>query len=240
MPGRSRIPKPTAQRLSLYLRELEHRAAEGRRTVSSRQLGNATGTTDAQVRKDLGIVGNPGQPGVGYNIGALIAAIRAVIGVVHPWRAALVGAGNIGRALLAYRRFPEAGFEIAAVFDQAAGVVGTRVSGMSVRPMRDLKEIVEREGIRMGIIAVPPEAAQSVADAMVAAGVRGILNFAPRRLDCAAQVPTVDVDFRSALERLAFEMSEREQSVGGTAESAAAAPAPAPRVRKSRTKGDRS
>ncbi|MFO0961613.1 MAG: redox-sensing transcriptional repressor Rex [Phycisphaerales bacterium] len=236
MPGRARIPKPTAQRLSLYLRELEQRHAEGRRTVSSRQLGQATGTTDAQVRKDLGTLAMSGQPGVGYGIASLIESIRSVIGVVHPWRAALVGAGNIGRALAAYRRFPEAGFEIAAVFDHAAGVVGTRISGIPVRPMRELKETVDREGIRIGIVAVPGEAAQGVADALVAAGVRGILNFAPRRLEVPAQVSTVEVDFRSALERLAFEMSERDASQGGAGAPDAAAPA---LRRGRRPRGDR-
>ena len=210
MPGRSRIPKPTAQRMSLYLRELEQRAAEGRRTVSSRQLGSAAGTTDAQVRKDLGSVAHVGRPGVGYEIASLTEAIRSLIGVVQPWRAAIVGAGNIGRALAAYRRFHDHGFEIAAIFDQQPGVVGARISGLQVRGMRDLKDVIARERIRIGIIAVPPEAAQDVAQALVAAGVRGILNFAPRRLSVPEGVPTVDVDFRSALERLAFEVSEQE------------------------------
>jgi redox-sensing transcriptional repressor len=210
MPGRSRIPKPTAQRLSLYLRELEQRAADGKHTVSSRQLGTAAGTTDAQVRKDLGSVAHTGRPGVGYDVVPLIESIRALIGVVQPWRAAIVGAGNIGRALAAYRRFQDHGFEIVAMFDQQSSVVGARVSGLQVRGMRDLRDTVGREDIRIGIIAVPPEAAQDVADALVAAGVRGILNFAPRRLQVPTDVPTVDVDFRSALERLAFEVSERE------------------------------
>jgi redox-sensing transcriptional repressor len=147
---------------------------------------------------------------VGYDIASLTEAIRSLIGVVQPWRAAIVGAGNIGRALAAYRRFHDHGFEIAAIFDQQPGVVGARISGLQVRGMRDLKDIVAREGVRIGIIAVPPEAAQDVAQALVAAGVRGILNFAPRRLSMPDGVPTVDVDFRSALERLAFEVSEHE------------------------------
>ena len=211
VPGRARVSRPAAERLSLYLREAERLAALGRVTVSSRQLGASAGAADAQVRKDLGIIGTSGQPGIGYDVAALAAAIRAVIGVQERWRAALVGAGNIGRALAAYRRLREEGFEVAAVFDRAESVVGRRVAGIEVLPIEAIAEIVRREAIGIGIIAVPPEAAQEVADLLVAAGVRGILNFAPRRLQVTPRVPVVDVDFRSALERLVLAVSQRDE-----------------------------
>jgi redox-sensing transcriptional repressor len=197
------------QRLSIYLRELERLASQDRATVSSRHLGTASGATDAQVRKDLGFIGHAGQPGVGYVIEDLIGAIREAIGVHRAWRAAIVGAGNIGRALTAYRRFQEEGFVIAAVFDQSSAVVGRQVAGMPVQPMEAMPRAIRDGAIDIGIIAVPPEQAQRVADALVAAGVRGILNFAPTRLQVADRVATVDVDFRAALERLAMEVSER-------------------------------
>lgn len=203
------MSRPAAERLSLYLREAERLAALGRVTVSSRQLGTAAGAADAQVRKDLGTIGRSGQPGVGYEVAALAEAIRAVIGVQERWRAALVGAGNIGRALAAYRRLREEGFEVAAVFDRAESVVGRRVAGLEVLPLEAIADTVRREGIGIGIIAVPPESAQEVADRLVAAGVRGILNFAPRRLQVTDRVPVVDVDFRSALERLVLAVSQR-------------------------------
>lgn len=208
MPGRTRIPKPTAQRLSLYLRELNSRAAEKRRTVSSKQLGAAVGLTDAQVRKDLACFGQFGRPGVGYDVTALRERLREIVGTHRQWRAAVVGVGNIGRALLSYRRFRDEGFEIAAIFDQAPALVGTRTSGLVVQPLSKLRETVQKESISIGVIAVPPEAAQEVADALVAAGVRGILNFAPRRLDVRGAIPTLDVDFTGALEQLAFEVGE--------------------------------
>ena len=214
MPGRGRVPAPTAHRLSLYLRELERLSAIDRATVSSRQLGAAAGAADSQVRKDLGIIGHVGQPGIGYRVPALAAAIRSLIGVDARWRAALVGAGNIGRALASYRRFQEEGFEIVAIFDRAPAVVGRKVAGYTVQSMDDLAGVVEREGVGIGIIAVPPDGAQAVADELVAAGVRGILNFAPRRLRVGEHVPTVDVDFRSALERLVLEVSQRTEGKG--------------------------
>lgn len=192
-------------------------------TVSSRQLGAATGSGDAQVRRDLGVIGHVGQPGIGYRVDALASAIREAIGVHRRWRAVLVGAGNIGRALAAYRRFRDEGFEIVALFDDAPGVVGRRIAGVPVLPMAELGETVLRSQAEIGIIAVPPEAAQPVADALLAAGVRGILNFAPRRLRVGDSVPIVDVDFRSALERLVLEVSQRD------AGPPSAGPGPRPR-----------
>lgn len=231
MPDNPRIPKPTAQRLSLYLRELGNRAADKRPTVSSKQLGAAAGLTDAQVRKDLALFGQFGQPGVGYQVAALRERLREIVGTHQQWRAAIVGVGNIGRALLSYRRFRDEGFEISAVFDQSASLVGSRVGGLVVQPLSKLRETVQRDGISIGVIAVPPEAAQEVADALVAAGVRGILNFAPRRLDMRRGVPCVDVDFTSALQRLSFEL-------GGTTMPAAPKPPatspPAAPVRKAK------
>lgn len=210
MASNARVPRPTAQRLSLYLRELELLGAIEQLTVSSRQLGEAVGAADAQVRKDLGIIGHSGMPGIGYQVMALAEAIREVIGVHKQWRAALVGAGNIGRALVAYRSFHEQGFEIVAVFDASATVVGRTVAQLRVRPMTDLAATVAREGIDIGIVAVPAESAQDVAEDLVAAGVRGILNFAPRLLSVGKRVAMVNVDFRSALENLVHDVSQRE------------------------------
>jgi redox-sensing transcriptional repressor len=212
MTGRARIPRPAVQRLSMYLRELECRATAGESTVSSTRLGSACGVTDAQVRKDLGLLGRTGRPGVGYGVHELVRSIRSAIGVHRSWRAALVGAGNIGRALAAYGRFEDEGFVIAAAFDRAPGVVGRRLAGMTVEPMESLPRAIRERGIDIGIIAVPTDAAQGVADVLVEAGVRGILNFAATRLRVTGGVPIVDVDFRAALERLALEVSE--QSAG--------------------------
>lgn len=208
MPARARVPRPTAQRLSLYLREVE-RSAPDADTVSSRQLGQAAGASDAQVRKDLGFVGVAGRPGVGYARATVGEAIRRAIGVHRQWRAVLVGAGNIGRALAAYGRFREEGFVIVGIIDRAPAIVGRKVANIEVRPMDQLARVVRSEAADLGIIAVPREEAQAVAEALVTAGVLGILNFAPARLRVDDRVPVVEVDFRSALERLAAEVSQR-------------------------------
>lgn len=216
MPERNRIPKPAARRLSLYLRAVQDRIEQetdsGR--VSSRQLGEVAGVADAQVRKDLASFGAGGQPGVGYRVRDLHEGLRRALGLQQPWRAILVGAGNIGRALLAYPRFAQEGFEIVAVLDRDGGVVGRRIAGHTVQSMTQISEVVRRSGAQLGVIAVPPDEAQAVAEQLLAAGIRGILNFAPRALRLPRPVPVVAVDFTEALERLAFEVTAARPGAG--------------------------
>ena len=190
-----KIPRPTARRLSLYLREVQLRLAEGSRRVSSRQLGESLGLADTQVRKDLHWCGPFGGSGVGYDAIALRDRLRAVMGLNQTWNAVLVGAGNIGRALLGYGRFEGEGFRIVGLFDKSKSLVGKRVGGVTVRPLGDLPKVIAEHGARIGIIAVPREAAQEVGRLLVEAGVSGILNFAPARID-AGRVPVTSVDFR--------------------------------------------
>lgn len=206
-PQPARIPKPTARRLSLYLRALQTLGESGAAgsQIRSRQLGEASGVADVQVRKDLASIGAVGQPGVGYGFAELLEHLRRSLGLQRTWRVVLVGAGNIGRALLAYPRFPEEGFELVAVFDRSASVVGRKVAGRVVQPMNSIADVVRRTGADLGIVAVPPEEAQDVAEILVEAGVRGVLNFAPRPLRLPASVAVVAVDFTETLERLAFE-----------------------------------
>ena len=207
MNNRSRIPRPTAKRLSLYLRELESLEERGQHTISSKQLGATLGLTDAQVRKDLAFFGQFGHPGIGYKVSELIAQLRKIIGTDRQWNAAIVGAGNIGRALMPYARFRRKGFEIVAVFDSDPSVIGSVIAEHKVRPMRDLPALVRERNILIGIVAVPAAGAQEVADALIAAGVKGILNFAPVRLDVKDDVNVMSVDFSLSLEQLAFQIS---------------------------------
>jgi redox-sensing transcriptional repressor len=207
MPPKPKIPRPTVKRLSLYLRQLEAMAAHDQSTTSSKQLGAALGLTDAQVRKDLAFFGQFGHPGIGYKVAELIAQLRKILGTDRSWHAAVVGAGNIGRALMAYGRFKGKGFEIKAVFDHDAKVVGTEIENHKVRPMADLPTLVRERDIKIGIVAVPGPAAQGVCDLLIDAGVLGILNFAPVRLDVHNAVSVNSVDFSVALEQLAFQVS---------------------------------
>lgn len=207
MSPRHKIPKPTVKRLSLYLRELDVLAEREQETISSKQLAAALGLTDAQVRKDLAYFGQFGHPGIGYRVDELIGRLKKILGTDRNWNAAVVGAGNIGRAVMPYARFARKGFDIVAVFDNDPKVVGTEVAGHKVRPMRDLAKLVKDREIKIGIVAVPAAAAQEVADALIDAGVRGILNFAPVRLDIHDEVSVVSVDFLLSLEQLAFQIS---------------------------------
>lgn len=204
---RGKIPEPTVRRLSLYLRELREREESGQSTMSSKQLGEALGLTDAQVRKDLAIFGQFGHPGVGYRTAELIERIRKILGKDHAWHACIVGAGNIGRALMPYGRFRRDGFDIVAIFDRDPAVIGTQVGDHRVRPLEDLPTLVKSRDIKIGIITVPAEAAQETANRLLEAGVIGLLNFAPRRLDVGHRASVVNVDFSVALEQLAFQIS---------------------------------
>lgn len=201
-----KIPRPTARRLSLYLREVQLRLADGSRRISSRQLGETLGLADTQVRKDLRWCGPFGGSGVGYDATALRDRLRTVMGLNRTWNAVLVGAGNIGRALLGYGRFEGEGFRIVGLFDKSKSLVGKRIAGSVVRPVSELAKVVKEHDARIGIIAVPREAAQEVGQLLVDAGVSGILNFAPTRVD-AGNVPVTSVDFTVALEQLAFEIT---------------------------------
>lgn len=204
------IPAPAVRRLSLYLRQLESLRESNLRSVSSKQLGQALRFTDAQVRKDLAYFGQFGQPGIGYNVDELIARLRGILGTDRTWNVLLVGAGNLGRALIAYRGFAKRGFEIAAVFDNDPAKVGATVSaerGLTVRALDELGAVVQSLDARLAVLAVPAAVAQAVADELFAAGVRGILNFAPVALHPPAGATVVNVDLAVQLEQLSFNVS---------------------------------
>ena len=172
------IPTPAVRRLSLYLRQLESFKRKERRTISSKQLGESLGLTDAQVRKDFAYFGQFGHPGIGYRVDDLITQVKKILGTDKTWNVLLVGAGNLGRALLAYRGFEQKGFKLVAVFDADESKVGKKHGPFTIQSMNDLGMTVRNDNIRFAMIAVPADNAQDVADQLVAAGVRGLLNFA--------------------------------------------------------------
>jgi redox-sensing transcriptional repressor len=205
------VPKPAAQRLSLYLRYLESLQAQGLETISSQGLGTALRLTAAQVRKDLGLFGQFGFPGVGYKIAELILQIRKIIGTDRIWKVALVGMGNLGSALARYRGFQQKKFQISALFDKDPRVLGRSYPAGVVRPLEDLAKIVHEQEIQLGMLAVPAEEAQGVAEKMAQAGIQGILNFAPRVLQKIPGVTTVSVDLAIQLEQLALQITLQDR-----------------------------
>jgi redox-sensing transcriptional repressor len=198
------VPKAVVSRLSLYLRELLRLQLDGNETTSSTQLGKLLGFSDAQVRKDLAYFGQFGYPGIGYRCAELIAAVRKILGTNRAWRVAIIGAGNLGRALMGYRGFQDDTFRIVAAFDLAEEKVGEPIDGVPVFHMDELAEQSSRLGIRLAIIAVPSSAAQAVADRVTEAGIDGVLNFAPVTLSLPDHVSAVGVDLAIELEQLSF------------------------------------
>ena len=200
----SHISEPTVRRLSHYYRVLEEVAAEGKRMISSHLLAEREGITSAQVRKDLSSFGSFGRRGLGYHVEHLRQEIRTLLGLDRRWKVCVVGAGHIGSALLGYRGFADQGFELVAVFDADADRVGRTVEGLVVRPVAQL---TAKDAFEIGVIATPARAAQAVADALVAAGVNGILNFAPRKLRVPAGVMLRTVDMTMEFESLSYALT---------------------------------
>lgn len=201
------IPNPAVRRLSLYLRQLEAFKRKDRRTISSKQLGESLNLTDAQVRKDLAYFGQFGHPGIGYRVDDLIGQVKHILGTDKTWNVLLIGAGNLGRALMAYRGFDAKGFRLVAVFDNSPDKIGTREGDYLVQPLVEMIPTIQRLNIRLGIMAVPADMAQDVADQLVAAGVRGLLNFAPVSIHVPPDVALNAVDLAVQLEQLSFQVN---------------------------------
>jgi redox-sensing transcriptional repressor len=215
LPSDATVPKVVVSRLSLYLRELQRLVASGQQTISSGQLGTLLGFSDAQVRKDLGFFGQFGYPGVGYRCDELIRAMRDILGTNHSWNVAMVGAGNLGQALLGYRGFGRQNFAIAAAFDADPSKVGLTIQGLRIQPLDELADTIREKGIRLGMIVVPADHAQAAADRLVAAGIEGIVNFAPVTLTLPPHVQNVGVDLAIELEQLSFAVTSKLSRAAG-------------------------
>ena len=197
-----RVSESTIRRLSHYLRALEKLEHDGVPTVSSEELAGRGGTTAAHVRKDLSQFGSFGKRGVGYGVTELGDSLRHILGVDRRWRVGLVGAGRIGSALFEYPNFAERGYDCVAIFDSDPEKIGRCWSGVPIRSPDELEATIRAEGITLVILAVPPEAAQCLADRAVFAGARGLMNFAAVQLRVPAHVAVTDVNLVMELEAL--------------------------------------
>jgi redox-sensing transcriptional repressor len=198
------IPEATVGRLPVYLRALIEMAEQGTATVSSEELAEAAGVNSAKVRKDLSHLGSYGTRGVGYDVAYLIHQVRRELGLTQHWPVLIAGLGNLGHALANYRGFTERGFRIAGLVDADRSKVGEVIDGIGVRHVDDLPAIVAEEDIAIGLICTPAGAAQDVADRMVEAGIRSILNFAPAIISVPQTVSLRKVDLSIELQILAF------------------------------------
>ena len=211
-----RIPEATVARLPVYLRSLVEVAEAKTATISSERLAEMAGVNAAKVRKDLSYLGSYGTRGVGYDVEYLLFQINRVLGLTQDWPVAIVGVGNLGHALANYRGFSARGFRIVALIDADRSKVGEAISGLVVRSIDELPAIAEEDRIAIGIIATPAGAAQDVADRLVAAGVRSILNFAPAVISVPPGVSLRKVDLSIELQILAF-YQQRGAAVSVTA-----------------------
>ena len=201
------IAESTVRRLSLYLRFLEEFESHGHITISSGELASSGGTTSAQVRKDLSFFGSFGKRGLGYSARDLIAAIREILGLQHPWNVVIIGAGKIGAALAQYRGFSGRGFKVVGLYDNDPSRVGTKLEGVTVRADAEIEKDIARLKPQIAILCVPAEAAQPLVDRVTKAGIKAVLNFAPTPLTVPAGVTLRAVNMATELEILAFSIT---------------------------------
>jgi redox-sensing transcriptional repressor len=221
-PGRH-IPPASVARLTIYLRALNSLLAEGVERVSSEELAEAAGVKSAMLRKDLSYLGSYGTRGVGYEVQLLTRTIAARLGLTQEWRVAIVGAGNLGRALAGYSGFTTRGFEVSAIFDADPSIIGTDVGGLRVSSIADLEKVLARTGVNMVVLAVPARAAQPLCDELVAAGVRSILSFASVVLQVPPEVEVRKVDMATELQILAYHAQRAQESETGSGSRARSA-----------------
>ncbi len=201
------ISKATIDRLPLYFRTLRLAQDEGIDVISSEELGRRLGITPEQIRKDLASFGQFGKKGVGYYVNELKRNVGSILGLDHHWNIAVVGIGHLGAALANYQNFVTLGFNLVALFDQDPKVIGTVQNHVKVEAIDDLSRIVRERGVHIGIIAVPAAFAQDVADKLVAAGVKGIWNFAPIKMQVPESMHIVNEDLSIGLSRLSYHIT---------------------------------
>jgi len=202
--SRLEIPRKAIYRLSIYLRCLQRLKANGIRTVSSEALAAAAGVKSTQLRKDLTYFGQFGTRGLGYDVEQLATLVSYVLGTTRLQPVILVGVGNLGSALLSYRGFQQEGFEIVAAFDQFPEKQQSRRFAVSVFGMDQVAEVAGKHGVKMAVLTVPPEAAQEVANTLIAAGITGILNFSTITLQVPEDVMVNNVNLAIELENLSY------------------------------------
>jgi redox-sensing transcriptional repressor len=206
-----KVSEWTIHRLSTYHRLLSEFESEGREYISSHELAHRAGATPAQVRRDLSCFGTFGTKGRGYFVADLSSMITSILGIDRDWRVALVGAGRLGSALFSYKEFRRRNFHIVAVFDSDKSKIGKHWADVEIEHPDALKAVVSKHQVDIGVIAVPSDTAQSVANAMVDAGIKAILNFAHRKLFVPDGVALRNVNMAMELEALSYAMSRNRR-----------------------------
>mgnify|MGYP006275075271 CR=1 FL=1 len=207
MKGKMGIPRTTIERLPLYYRCLAKLDKMDIEVISSKELGERIGVPSTQVRKDLSYYGEFGRRGVGYEVKILLRNLERILGLDSQWPIVLIGAGNLGRALVNYEGFRKLGLKIVSVLDTDLNKIGNSISGIEVESIKRLDEVVKNRGIKMGIIAVPAAYAQEVADQLIEAGIESIWNFAPTRIIVPEEVKVKNEDLSVGIIGLVYHMA---------------------------------
>lgn len=202
------IPEIVVGRLPQYLRSLQRMVREGRMVTSSQELGERLGISAAQIRKDLSQFGEFGKQGTGYHILYLIEQIQKILHVNHEWEVVIVGAGGIGSAVARYKGFTDRGFKVKMIFDSDPAKIGSQVGEFIVQDYATLPEALRQSGIKIAMIAVPSDDAQKVADDLVKAGIKAILNYAPLSLNVPPEVRVQYIDPSIHLQRMTYYLDE--------------------------------
>jgi redox-sensing transcriptional repressor len=198
------IPDIIVSRLPVYLRALNYMQGKGAQTTSSKELGERIGISPAQIRKDLSQFGEFGKQGTGYNIAFLIKKLREILKVDRVWDVALVGVGDMGHALARYPGFTDRGFRIAMAFDSDPEKIGKQVGNFTIQNAQEMAAVIGQSGIRIAMLCVPAAHAQAVADTLIKAGVRSILNYAPINLSVPDGVRVQYLDPSIGLQRMTY------------------------------------
>jgi redox-sensing transcriptional repressor len=203
------ISKATIDRLPLYFRTLRLAGEEGIDIISSEELGKRLGITPEQIRKDLASFGQFGKKGVGYYVAELKRNVGEILGLDNNWNIAVIGIGHLGAALSNYQNFVSLGFNLVALFDKSPEVIGKTLNGVKVEDIEELENIIKERNVHIGIIAVPRMFAQGVADKLVAAGVKGIWNFAPIKIKVPDSMHIVNEDLSVGLSSLSYHITRK-------------------------------
>lgn len=202
------ISKATIDRLPLYFRTLRILHEEGQEIISSEELGQRLAVTPEQIRKDLASFGQFGKKGVGYYVRELIRNISEILGLHHNWNLAVVGVGHLGWALANYPNFKSLGFNLVAIFDVDPEKIGQTINGICIDHVEEMEKLIQERNVHIGIISVPEANAQKVADRLVASGIKGIWNFAPRKILVPPNIRIVNEDLSVGLTSISYHLAQ--------------------------------
>lgn len=198
------IPNTIINRLPVYLRALRHIQSQGKHTISSQELGDLVGVSAAQIRKDVSQFGEFGKQGTGYRLDFLVEKLSEILHIDRVWDVAVIGIGDMGRAIAHYQGFTDRGFRVAMLFDNDPGKIGTRTNDFLIQDAAEMIPLIRQAGIQIAMLCVPTSAARAVTEQLVQAGIKGILNYSPINLSVPAGVRVQYLDPSVGLQRMTY------------------------------------